>query len=717
MKPKYILFAITIINLAVWYGCVSDPDLPSDMINAKIPEIKTLQIEDNITATSVTITAEVLKENGEPVVDYGAYWSKTTPIDTINDNKISAGKGKGVFSVTIEGLDNNTQYYIAPYARNKKGIALGEEREINTTSGLGVVSTLDPQNITATTANVGGKIEVKGEGEIIARGIYWSAEANFVQKDSLLSSMQTDSFVCLLSDLSPDSIYYVKAFVKNNFGVFTGGVKSFRTTSGLSEVKNLTCLEIDIFQAVFQAEVTNEGNASVTERGFCWKENELPTIEDDTLVCSSGAGIFQGVINNLLPQTQYRIRAYSINEFGVSYSQDTTFFTKSDYPSVTLYKSAVLEKGTATINAEVLDEGQSVVVESGICWSTTNTMPTIADQVIPVSSGKAPFTAVMENLKGGTTYYVRAYAKNQVKLSYNSGDAYSFTTPAIYTSSNIPALNKIRTQGSTSFFFTETEGYILGGDAGSSYSSELWQYSEPLNVWLDKQDYPNTNVAGQTPVYWNQIAFVFGGKKASQFIHNFYTYSTYKNTWRDLTGLVSNIPDPIAYTAGCEINGSIYYFGGLRTDSVCKDAYMYNPLTGEWFTKTNLPEAQYGGIALTIEDTVYVGLGLTDLNGNTNNKMLWKSTNNGSSWIAVSSIPSGASQIIGGVVYHDHIYVIDNTAQIWQYAPSNDVWTQKSKLTIMNNNVHCIYVLNDKIYVGLGTGSSKFVTYDPYWDN
>jgi hypothetical protein len=96
----------------------------------------------------------------------------------------------------------------------------------------------------------------------------------------------------------------------------------------------------------------------VTERGFCWKENELPTIEDDTLVCSSGAGIFQGVINNLLPQTQYRIRAYSINEFGVSYSQDTTFFTKSDYPSVTLYKSAVLEKGTATINAEVLDEGK-----------------------------------------------------------------------------------------------------------------------------------------------------------------------------------------------------------------------------------------------------------------------------------------------------------------------------------------------------------------------
>ena len=724
MKPKYILLLITLFNLVIWYGCVSDPDLPSDMINAKIPEIKTLEIEDNITATSATISAEVLKENGMPVIEYGAYWSKTTPIDTVNDKRVSAGEGKGVFSVTIEGLENNTLYYIAPFARNKKGIALGEEREVNTTTGLGTVVTLEPREIKATTVTAGGKIEVKGDGEILERGIYLAVQPDFSKRDSILSEMQTDSFVCHITDLSPDSLYYVKAFVKNNFGIFSGPAKSFKTTTGLSEISALKCLDIDIFQAVFLAEVTDEGDAPVTERGFCWKKNELPTIEDDKLVCSSGSGVFEGIIENLAPQTQYRIRAYAINKFGVSYSTDTTFFTKSDYPSVIINQTVLLDKGTATVSAEVLDEGQTEVVESGICWSSTNNNPTISDNKLAVTSGKIAFTAKMTDLKGDTKYYVRSYAKNQLKLSYS--ESFSFTTPPIYSDSNLPSLNKIRTQGSTSFFYYKNGGYVLGGKAGSSFTNELWLYDPVLNLWIDQSPYPESNVEGQTAIYSNKKAFVFGGKKAGQPINKFYTYDTYNNVWNDKTDFVKNLPDPIAYTAGCILDQKIFYIGGLRTDSVCRDVWMCNVLTGWWEQKTNLPEAQQGGIAFVFNNTIYAGLGLT--NEGYTNKKLWTSADEGNSWNPVAAIfPNDSSKIIGGVVYADMVYVIDEKAQIWQYSPQNTTWKKKSRLTVLNDNVHCIFVLNDqiesesdendKIYIGLGLGSSKFITYDPYWDN
>jgi hypothetical protein len=71
------------------------------------------------------------------------------------------------------------------------------------------------------------------------------------------------------------------------------------------------------------------------------------------------------------------------------------------------------------------DDGGGTVSQKGVCWSTS-TDPTTADDKTEEGAGAGDFTSTITGLDEGTTYYVRAYATNEVDTSY--GDNVSFTT-------------------------------------------------------------------------------------------------------------------------------------------------------------------------------------------------------------------------------------------------------------------------------------------------
>lgn len=714
MKSKHILFIPALIGLVLFYSCIDDPDLPPDMINAKIPEVKTLQT-DSIRATSVVVKGEVVKENGMAVTEYGAYWSENEKIDTVLDQRVSKGKGKGEFSVKIENLKPDKEYYVAAYAMNKKGIALGEIKKIITINGLGSISTLDIDSttVTATTAIVKGAIEGKGDSEIIERGVYFYPKGQPEDKDSLISTMKTDTFSCVITGLKPSIRYELIAYAKNKFGVFTGTSKEFTTTDGKPKVSGLTKVSIDFSSAVFRAEITHEGDSPVIARGFCWKENELPTIEDDTLKSETESSVFTGTIVNLKPSTVYHLRAYATNIYGTSYSNDTVFNTKSESPTVAISEPAILDSGTVVLHGEVMDEGAGSVTKYGFCWSDETNKPDTLGTYKVLGSGKGILKFELGELSGNTTYYVRAFALNDAnKIQYS--EVKIFKTPQILSYLN--PLNHERFQGSTSFFQTNNGGYLLGGDVGPKFTNELWLYDLVRREWKERQAYPEENIAGMTPVYVNNVAYVFGGKNNSTgaFNNNLYEYSPYTNNW--IKKEVDQTPSPVAFAAGCKLAQSAYYIGGLRSNAVSGDVVQYNSQDDKWIVKTSLPEAQYGGVALVVNDVIYAGLGFSDNYGAVNNKKLWLSADYGGSWSGCSPIPGEASKIIGGVTFEGAIYVVDNTGQLWKYSPDNDVWSKKMRLIGLNDNVHCIYALEDRIYVGLGSYTGTFISYNPYWD-
>lgn len=76
--------------------------------------------------------------------------------------------------------------------------------------------------------------------------------------------------------------------------------------------------------------VVSDNGLTVTERGVCWSENPLPTIENNTTIDGSGTGDFVSLIENLLPGRTYYLRAYATNEGGTSYSEVLQLTTQKD---------------------------------------------------------------------------------------------------------------------------------------------------------------------------------------------------------------------------------------------------------------------------------------------------------------------------------------------------------------------------------------------------
>ncbi len=75
-------------------------------------------------------------------------------------------------------------------------------------------------------------------------------------------------------------------------------------------------------------QVTADGGAEVTERGVCWSLDGTPTILDYRVKdVEGGLGSYDVIFTDLVPNTQYYVRAYATNEMGTSYGDEKSFTT------------------------------------------------------------------------------------------------------------------------------------------------------------------------------------------------------------------------------------------------------------------------------------------------------------------------------------------------------------------------------------------------------
>jgi hypothetical protein len=86
-----------------------------------------------------------------------------------------------------------------------------------------------------------------------------------------------------------------------------------------------------------------------------------------------------------------------------------------DAPTVTTSVVIQLSTSTASGGGTVSDAG--TISARGICWNTTGS-PTTADSKTTDGTGAGAFTSTMTGLARNTTYYIRAYATNEIATSY-----------------------------------------------------------------------------------------------------------------------------------------------------------------------------------------------------------------------------------------------------------------------------------------------------------
>ena len=228
--------------------------------------------------------------------------------------------------------------------------------------------------------------------------------------------------------------------------------------------------EVTKTSAKVVGQVAADGGADVTERGVCWSTDGTPTILDFRVKDTEGGlGSYEIAFTDLVPNTQYYVRAYATNEAGTGYGDEKTFVTVDPEepenpenpeqpedpgtpeqpenpenpeqpedpetpiepeqpvgPVVITAEVTEITVNTAVCGGEVVSGGDAVVVARGVCWNTAGA-PTVSDTYTMDGTNVGIFTSQISNLVPNTQYYVRAYATDAKGVT-SYGEEVTFTT-------------------------------------------------------------------------------------------------------------------------------------------------------------------------------------------------------------------------------------------------------------------------------------------------
>ncbi len=291
------------------------------------------------------------------------------------------------------------------------------------------ITTTPVTAITASSASTGGTITSDGGATVLSRGVCYATTPNPTTANSIVANGSgIGTYVCNLSGLTRATTYYVRAYATNN-AVTTYGNQQVFTTLPLAPTMAATtpATSITSISAMSGGNVTNDGGATVTERGICYGTTSNPTTAGLKVIDPApGVGSYVSSITGLTPNTLYYVRSYAINSVGTTYGTQISFYA---LPTVTTAAITNLTPTTATGGGTVTSTG--TVSARGVIWSTSPGVTVALTTKTNDGTATGVFVSSITGLTANTHYYVNAYATNASGTSY--GTEISFTTPFITT--------------------------------------------------------------------------------------------------------------------------------------------------------------------------------------------------------------------------------------------------------------------------------------------
>jgi len=270
-------------------------------------------------------------------------------------------------------------------------------------------------------------------------------------------------------------------------------------------------------------EVTSDGGATVTERGFVYKTSSSVTISDNKTVVAGTTGTFSLSLSSLSASTQYYFRAYAINPVNTTLGDELNFWTLANTPSAptvntptssSLNVSIGGSDGNSATTAYAIQEtmsGNYVQANGSLgvsaVWQTASTWSAIT--VIGLSSA--------------TTYTFKVKARNGANVETTSFSATtSGTTSSIGLNAVIlsSALTSIYGSVSSGVSFTAsgtnlTSNITATAQSGYQVSTDDLTYGSSVSVASGTTVYVRLTSTVLVGNYNNQAAVVLSGGGAS----------------------------------------------------------------------------------------------------------------------------------------------------------------------------------------------------------
>ena len=292
-------------------------------LETKVPMVTILENSEAIGSNTAVLYAEVTDNGGAVITERGFCYGKVDgPIDTLLCDVNSEG-----FSVELEGLSPSTAYVCQAFAGNEAGRGYSSEFRFTTEiDTVPRVKTWYVREITYCSAVASGQVLGNGGQVVEERGICYGTESlPTVDGMHVEAGSGMGPFDCLLSDLLPETRYYVRAYVACTKGVYYGHQLEFDTNLLPMEVRTIGVSDVTASRVRAEGEVIRDGGSELAECGFCWGTEHNPTMEGLHINANIGVGNFAMYFSGLERGQTYYVRAYAVNEEGVAYGEEVEF--------------------------------------------------------------------------------------------------------------------------------------------------------------------------------------------------------------------------------------------------------------------------------------------------------------------------------------------------------------------------------------------------------
>lgn len=409
------------------------------IVKSNNPNLSTVSMIDvtGITDVAASFSGQILDIGNSRVTAHGFCWGTLENPSLENGNSINLGTTDNPkeFSYSVPNLNPNQHYFVRAYAKNSAGIVYSSKQLDFTTlsvQGKATVETGAASQVTSRGATVAGTATDLGCAEgVTQHGHVWSdvsAQPTVdYAKTELGELKQTGSFTSSLINLKPNTLYYVRAYARNKYGINYGEV--IQVTTLKDEVKLQTSSVTDIIhnEATCGGRITDYGGNTVRERGICWNTSANPTLAYNSAVSTDNSEAFSTRLTNLTAKTTYHVRAYAKTDEGDTYyGQDVQFQTTQviTLPELSIVSVSNVTYKKATFTAKVTSLGNGTIKRSGFCYATSPN-PTIKNTLLSCGTA-SDMQATATSLSAETTYYVRPFAENEKGVNY--GEEQTFTT-------------------------------------------------------------------------------------------------------------------------------------------------------------------------------------------------------------------------------------------------------------------------------------------------
>ena len=290
------------------------------------------------------------------------------------------------------------------------------------------LSTDLPTSVATSTLTLNGSITATGGADATESGFAYGTVSDLsttIATSTLGAQTGTASFLENLSGLTPNTLYYLRAYAVNSAGTSTGAIISTTTLAvSAPTVTTQAASSVTATTATGNGTITVTGNINPTVRGVVYGATTAygATTTPETGDFSTGA--FTSSITPLTCNTLYHIAAYATNSQGTGYGSDATFTTTACVPTLTTSAASSVAQTSATLNGAISDTGGENATTRGFQYGTDTSYGSTAGESGSHAAGS--FSTTISSLTCNTTYHARSFATNSVGTSYGSDT--SFTT-------------------------------------------------------------------------------------------------------------------------------------------------------------------------------------------------------------------------------------------------------------------------------------------------